>query len=143
MNVWVLLGMAFMAGGILLIASTFLIQKKEDKERMPGFYTSAAILEVKPQKAQHGQTAEQVAVTFAFTKEFRILHRTYCYSKEEAKDWVPGRNTLIVYDEACNKIYVNPMKKYRKQQAVLMLAGGLTVLFGIFWTITFYGFVAA
>lgn len=142
MNMWVLWGVVFTGVGILLIAYTFQIQKKEDRERMPGFYTSAAIVSVKPLKDQSGQPTEELAVTFEFTKDFRRLQRTKHYPREEAGKWVAGRSTLIVYDEAADKIYVNPMKKYRRQQAMAVLAGGLTVLFGIFWTITFYGFVA-
>ena len=44
----VLVALAFILAGIGLIAATFLVQKQEDKVRMPGYYTTATITQIRP-----------------------------------------------------------------------------------------------
>ncbi len=126
-NIHYFIGLLFLLGGIGLIASTFYVQKQEDKVRMPGFYTTAEILSIKRKNA--GETA----VTFAFTKDFKPREVTNLFPADEAEHWVEGRRALIVYDEAANKIYYNPMARYRRKQAILMVAGFLVLLFGVSW----------
>lgn len=127
-NIHVLVALAFILGGIGLIAATFYVQRQEDRERMPGFYTTAEIVAIKP-----GKKKSELAVTFEFTKDFKIKQVTNQYSQEEAGHWITGRKSLIVYDETQDKIYYNPMAKYRKKQAIMIMAGFLVLLFGISW----------
>ncbi len=127
-NIHVLVALAFILGGIGLIAATFYVQKQEDAARMPGFYTTAEIIKIKP-----GKQKTELAVTFEFTKDFKIKQVTNLYPKEEAESWITGRKSLIVYDETQEKIYYNPMKESRKKQAIMIIAGFLVLLFGINW----------
>lgn len=118
--------------GVCVVASAFYIQKKEDRMRMPGFYTEATVVSNVPQTG-HAQTIRNV--TFEFTKDFKVIHCTNSYSAEEAASWREGRHFLIVYDEAQDKVFCNPMKAYRKKQAVCMVVGGIVILVGIQWSI--------
>lgn len=127
MNIHFFIGLAFILGGIGLIASTFYVQKQEDKHRMPGFYTTATICGVKEHKTK-------TDVTFELTKDFKVIQVKDSYPKEEATWAVIGRRALIVYDEGQGKIYYNPMKEYRKRQLILTIAGFLVLMFGISWT---------
>ncbi|MBR4944569.1 MAG: hypothetical protein IKZ26_04085 [Peptococcaceae bacterium] len=127
-NIHVLVALMFILGGIGLIAATFYVQKQEDKARMPGFYTTAEIIKIKP-----GKNKSELAVTFEFTKDFKIRQVTNQYPKAEAEHWITGRKNLIVYDEVQEKIYYNPMKESRKKQAIMIIAGFLVLLFGINW----------
>lgn len=127
-NIHYLIGLLFILGGIGLIASSFYVQKREDRARMPGFYTTAEITAIKP-----GRSKREMAVTFTFTKDFKILRVTNQYPVEEAEHWVKGRRALIVYDEEAGKIYYNPMIRYRRWQAALIVAGFLVLLFGVSW----------
>ena len=127
-NIHVLVALLFILGGIGLIAATFYVQKQEDKARMPGFYTTAEIIKIKP-----GKNKSELAVTFEFTKDFKIRQVTNQYPKAEAEHWITGRKNLIVYDEVQEKIYYNPMKESRKKQAIMIIAGFLVLLFGINW----------
>ncbi len=127
-NIHVLVALAFILGGIGLIAATFYVQKQEDQVRPQGFYTTAEITKIKP-----GKSKAELAVTFEFTKDFKIKQVTNQYPKAEAEHWATGRKSLIVYDEAQEKIYYNPMKEFRKKQAIMIIAGFLVLLFGINW----------
>lgn len=127
-NIHVLVALVFILGGIGLIAATFCVQKQEEKLRPPGFYTTAEIIRIRP-----GKSKAELAVTFEFTKDFKIRQVTSQYPKAEAEHWVTGRKSLIVYDETQEKIYYNPMKESRKKQAIMIIAGFLFLLFGINW----------
>lgn len=116
--------------GIATVAWSFHIQKEEDKERVPGFYTEASIV---ANKLTKDQTKRKV--TFEFTKDFRVLHCTNQYEAEEAALWREGKRFLIVYDEGADKVYCNPMKESRKKQALCMVIGGVVILVGIQWSI--------
>lgn len=118
--------------GVLLVASAFVVQKKENRMRAPGFYTEAIIVANVPKK---GKTQNLRDVTFEFTKDFRVIRCTNSYSVEEAEYWREGRHFLIVYDEIQDKVFCNPMKAYRKKQAVCIAVGGIVILVGIQWSI--------
>ena len=78
----IVIGLLCILGGIAFIASAFYLQRLEDRKRMPGFYTTATIVEMKPHKNK-----EQVAVTFELTKDFKIVRLTNDFSAE----WIrPG-----------------------------------------------------
>lgn len=126
MNIHFFIGVAFILGGIGLIASTFYVQRQEDKERMPGFYTTATICAIKEHKSK-------TDVTFEFTKDFKVIQVKDTYPAGEAAGWVVGRRALIVYDEGQGRIYYNPMKEYRKRQLILTIAGFMVLMFGISW----------
>lgn len=134
---WFAGGIVCMLLGIFLIASTFYVQKQEDKARMAGYYTTGTIVANKPSAGSAKNQKRDV--TFEFTKDFQVLRCTNSYPKEEAENWKVGRNTLIVYDEVADMVYYNPMKKFRHKQAVLMLVGGIILLTGIYWSITVCG----
>lgn len=118
--------------GVLLVASAFYIQKKEDRMRIPGFYTEATVVANVPKK---GKAQNLRDVTFEFTKDFKVIHCTNSYCVEEAESWREGRHFLIVYDETQDKVFCNPMKAYRKKQAVCIAVGGIVILVGIQWSI--------
>lgn len=124
----VLVALAFILAGIGLIAATFLVQKQEDKVRMPGYYTTATITQIRP-----CSNKKEMAVTFEFTKDFKIQQVTNSYSIEEAENWVTGRRSLIVFDDAQGRVYVNPMKASRQKQAVMIIVGFLVLMFGLSW----------
>ena len=124
----VLVALAFILAGIGLIAATFLVQKQEDKVRMPGYYTTATITQIRP-----CSNKKEMAVTFEFTKDFKIQQVTNSYSIEEAENWVTGRRSLIVFDDAQGRVYVNPMKASRQKQAVMIMVGFLVLMFGLSW----------
>lgn len=126
LNIHYFVAVCFIIAGILVIAATFLVQKKEDAERMPGFYTTAEMVSIK----KHGNTTD---VTFVFTKDFRNLRITNHYPAEEAEGWVEGRQTLIVYEEETGKVHVNPMRKYRRKQGIMIIIGFLLIMFGASW----------
>ena len=125
-----LIGLLCILGGIAFIASAFYLQRREDQERMPGFYTTATIVAIKPRKNE-----EQLAVTFELTKDFKVQRITNDFPAEEAAHWTVGRRALIVYDEDMQKIYFNPMRKSRNRQALVITTGFLILLFGVSWTI--------
>ena len=125
-----MIGMLCILGGIAFIASAFYIQRLEDRQRMPGFYTTATIVEIKPRK-----NGEQLAVTFELTKDFKVLRVTNEFPAAEAANWTVGRRSLVVYAESEQKIYFNPMRKSRNMQAMVIAAGFLVLLFGVSWTI--------
>ena len=124
----VLVALAFILAGIGLIAATFLVQKQEDKVRMPGYYTTATITQIQP-----CSNKKELAVTFEFTKDFKIQQVTNSYCMEEAENWVKGRRSLIVFDDAQGRVYVNPMKASRQKQAVMIIVGFLVLMFGLSW----------
>ena len=124
----VLVALAFILAGIGLIAATFLVQKQEDKVRMPGYYTTATITQIRP-----CSNKKELAVTFEFTKDFKIQQVTNSYCMEEAENWVTGRRSLIVFDDAQGRVYVNPMKASRQKQAVMIIVGFLVLMFGLSW----------
>ena len=72
-------------------------------------------------------------MTFEFTKDFKIQQVTNSYSIEEAENWVTGRRSLIVFDDAQGRVYVNPMKASRQKQAVMIIVGFLVLMFGLSW----------
>ena len=123
-----LISIGCMVGGIAFLVSAFYLQKLEDRERMPGFYTTATITSIKP-----GQDKTQTAVTFELTKDFKVQQITDVFPAEEAANWAVGRRSLVVYDEEKQKIYYNPMRKWRKAQAAVMLWGFMLLFFGISW----------
>lgn len=137
MVTWFAGGVICMLAGLLLIGSTFYVQKREDKARMPGYYTTGTIVANKPGKGK--SNAQKREVTFEFTKDFQVLRCTNSYPENEAENWKVGRNTLIVYDEATDMVYCNPMQESRKKQAVLMLLGGIVLLTGMYWSVTVCG----
>lgn len=124
--------------GLALIGNAFYIQKKEDRMRIPGFYTEAVIVKNVPSKNTPSKMRD---VTFEFTKDFKVWHCTNRYSEKEADLWREGRHFLIVYDEAQDKVYCNPMKAYRKKQAITMGIGGIVILVGIQWSILAAGLI--
>ena len=124
------IGVICILAGIGCIAATFYLQRVEDRERVPGFYTTAAIVAIKPDKK-----GEQTAVTFEFTKDFQVLQRTQVFPAEAAASWITGRRSLIVYDEENETIYYNPMRRSRNRQALVMAAGFLILLFGVSWSV--------
>ena len=126
----ILIGALCVLGGIGLIASSFYLQKREDRQRMPGFYTTATIVDIKPRRNQ-----EQLAVTFELTKDFKVLRVTNDFSAEVAGNWQKGRRSLVVYDEGQQKIFFNPMRKSRNAQALVIAAGFVVLIFGVSWTI--------
>lgn len=126
----IVIGLLCILGGIAFIASAFYLQRLEDRKRMPGFYTTATIVEMKPHKNK-----EQVAGTFELTKDFKIVRVTNDFSADEAAGWKKGRRSLVVYAEDQHKIYFNPMRRSRNAQALVMAAGFVVLLFGVSWTI--------
>ncbi len=124
----VLVALVFILAGIGLIAATFLVQKQEDKVRMPGYYTTATITQIRP-----CNNKKELAVTFEFTKDFKLRQVTNSYVTEEAGNWVTGRRSLIVFDETTGTVYVNPMKASRQKQAVMIIVGFLVLMFGLSW----------
>ena len=127
-SVQVFIALSCILAGIGLIAATFLVQKKEDETRMPGYYTTATVTQIRPCKNN-----SELAVTFEFTKDFKIRQVTNSYGTEEAGNLVTGRSSLIVFDEAQGRVYVNPMKASRQKQAVMIIVGFLVLLFGLSW----------
>lgn len=126
MTVYIVLSFCCIVIGIGCIASAFYLQRLEDRRRMSGYYTTATIVGMKP-CPQKGT----MAVTFEFTKDFQLQRKMNNYPLAEVSGWVMGRRSLIVYDEVQQKIYYNPMRKYRVQQAFVMLIGFFVLLFGI------------
>lgn len=124
----VLVALVFILAGIGLIAATFLVQKQEDKVRMPGYYTTATITQIRP-----CNNKKELAVTFEFTKDFKLRQVTNSYGTEEAGKWATGRSSLIVFNEAQGRVYVNPMKASRQKQAIMIILGFLVLLFGLSW----------
>ena len=124
------IGLLCILGGIAFIASAFYLQRLEDGKRMPGFYTTATIVAIKPHKNK-----AQTAVTFELTKDFRVCQVTNDFPTAEAENWKTGRRSLVVYDEEQQKIYYNPMRKSRNAQALVMGTGFVVLLFGVSWTI--------
>lgn len=59
----------------------------------------------------------------------------------EAEKIYVGRKYFVIYDEDKDKVYLNPMAKYRKKQSVLVLIGGIVLLLGINWSMVSYGFI--
>lgn len=137
MATWFAGGVICMLVGLLLIGSTFYVQKQEDKERLPGYYTTGTIVANKPGAEKSNMRKREV--TFEFTKDFQVLRCTNSYPEKDAENWKVGRNTLIVYDEVADMVYYNPMKKSRQKQAVLMSVGGIVLLAGIYWSIAVCG----
>lgn len=125
-----IIGLLCILGGIAFIASTFYLQRLEDRKRMPGFYTTATIVAMKPCKNK-----AQTQVTFELTKDFKVCQVTNDFPTAEAENWKVGRRSLVVYDEDQHKIYYNPMRRSRNAQALVMAAGFVVLLFGVSWTI--------
>lgn len=125
-----LIGLFCILGGIAFIASAFYLQRLEDRKRMPGFYTTATIVAMKPHKNK-----AQTAVTFELTKDFKVRRVSNDFPNEEAENWKTGRRSLVVYDEDQQKIYFNPMRRSRNAQALVMATGFVVLLFGVSWTI--------
>ena len=94
------IGLFCILGGIAFIASAFYLQKLEDRKRMPGFYTTATIVAMKPHNDQ-----AKTRVTFELTKDFQIRQVTNDFSAEEAENWKVGRRSLVVYDEDQENIF--------------------------------------
>lgn len=136
MTTWFIGGIACMLLGLGLMAATFYVQKQEDKTRVAGYYTTGTIVSNKPGKN------DMRDVTFEFTKDFKVLQCTNSYPQAEAETWKEGRRSLIVYDEACDKVYFNPMRASRKKQAWMLLAGGVLLLSGMYWSVTVCGLLA-
>ncbi|MEE0435705.1 MAG: hypothetical protein UDB11_09960 [Peptococcaceae bacterium] len=132
-------GTLCMIVGILIIGSAFLIQRKEDKVRPSGYYTQADILVNKPSHKKDGIT--QNLVKFRFTKDFKVLLAEEFFPSMEAEKIYVGRKYFVIYDEDKDKVYLNPMAKYRKKQSVLVLIGGIVLLLGINWSMVSYGFI--
>lgn len=130
----IFIGVVIICIGVAMVASAFWVQRLEDRERMPGFYTTAVIVNMVPQKRK-GQTE----VCFEFTKDFRVQRVSNDFPSEMAENWRVGRKNLIVYDEEQGKIYYNPMKKWRNRQALLMGIGLMVLLYGVLWSTFFAG----
>lgn len=120
----------YLAIGVLLnmiglgaIGSSFIVQKAEDKKRMPGYYTVAHISQLKPEKDRQKAKVE-------FTMNFKQYQVDTYFDLND-----PGvrihRDILIVYDPETGTVYNNPMKKYRNIQGALIIGGLFLVLSGI------------
>lgn len=123
---WLVAGVIFIVLGIGTIAATFIVQKMEDKERIEGFYTTAEVVALKNLSKDN-----RVSATFEFTKDFKIMKATDTFSEEEAQGLKPGRKALIVYVPETKRVYNNPMRKHRKIQGMMIIAGFLLLLFGV------------
>lgn len=127
MNILFMSGILCMLFGIGVIAGTFLVQRKENQVRPEGLYTEGVVLSNRVRSDKKNMQE----VTFEFMKDFRMVRCTMNYEREEAKNLKPGRKYLIVYDDQTDRVYCNPMKKYRTQQNWLMIIGGIILLIGI------------
>lgn len=133
MTLWFVGGVLCMLVGLGLMAATFYVQRQEDVARIPGYYTTGTIVSNKP--VSKGERA----VTFEFTKDFKVWHCTNRFPETEAANWKLGRNSLIVYDEASDAVYFNPMRASRKKQAWMLLVGGVLLLAGMYWSVAVCG----
>ena len=135
-TLWFIGGVLCMMAGLGLMGATFYVQKQEDKTRVAGYYTTGTIVSNK------AMGKSERAVTFEFTKDFKVWHCTNRFPVAEAAHWKEGRRSLIVYDEALDKVYFNPMRDSRKKQAWMLLAGGVLLLSGMYWSVAVCGLLA-